>query len=159
VDAPTVERITWSELFVFFDDGTKLALTDEPWLSADATWDTARTERDAAGVPIGVSSMVPARLEYALPPRAVRLAARILPGKWSDAADKPIVVSVTVDRSVDHREKSGELIEVDLDELGFHGPVEVRNLWTKKSEGTFERAFSARVPFHGAALFRVLASN
>ena len=42
-------------------------------------------------------------------------------------------------------------------ELGVSGPRIVRDLWQQRDVGTFDRQFTARVPAHGAVMFRVRA--
>jgi hypothetical protein len=46
-------------------------------------------------------------------------------------------------------------ISVSLADLGFTGPVKVRDLWAQKSLGDFKEQISLTVNSHGAALLRV----
>ena len=40
-------------------------------------------------------------------------------------------------------------------ELGISGSKTVRDLWQQKDLGSFDRAFTAKVPAHGAVMLRV----
>lgn len=49
-------------------------------------------------------------------------------------------------------------IPVDLNELGFSGACNIRNLWTKTDLGTFKGSdFASNISCHGAGLFRISA--
>ncbi len=49
----------------------------------------------------------------------------------------------------------GRTIKVDLEDLGFKGPCEVRDLWRGRSLGRFREAFETLIPGHGAGLYRL----
>ncbi len=46
-------------------------------------------------------------------------------------------------------------VSVDLNALGFKGKVKVRDLWSQKDIGTFEKKFSQKIALHGAGLYRL----
>jgi hypothetical protein len=46
-------------------------------------------------------------------------------------------------------------IAVTASELGFDPGFGVRDLWTSEDLGTFDLAFTPRMPFHGAGLYRI----
>jgi len=46
-------------------------------------------------------------------------------------------------------------VRVDLRELGFSGPVQVRDVWSGNSLGTIQGEYQTRVPGHGVILLRV----
>jgi alpha-galactosidase len=48
-----------------------------------------------------------------------------------------------------------EKIAVSWSELGLRGQCAVRDLWLRKNAGTYQRNFSAEIPPHGAALYRI----
>jgi hypothetical protein len=49
----------------------------------------------------------------------------------------------------------GLAIEVSGAELGFSGPISVRDLWSGADLGTFEGSFTPSIAWHGSGLFRV----
>jgi len=53
----------------------------------------------------------------------------------------------------------GVAIRVSPPELGFPGPVRVRDLWTHREIGTFRDEFAPEVPFHGTGLYRLSAAR
>ncbi len=52
-----------------------------------------------------------------------------------------------------------ESITVTASELGIPGIFKVRDLWRQKDLGTFENKFTARVPFHGVVLIKIIPIN
>jgi alpha-galactosidase len=46
-------------------------------------------------------------------------------------------------------------ITVDFKEIGFDGPVQVRDLWAHKDLGTLDGSYTATVPGHGVVMLRV----
>jgi alpha-galactosidase len=54
-------------------------------------------------------------------------------------------------------EPAGQEISVDLATLGFSCPCQVHDLWRHTSLGNFSGKFAAKIPFHGAGLYRVSA--
>jgi len=50
-------------------------------------------------------------------------------------------------------------IAISLADLGFKGPVQVRNLWTHQDLGVFTGAFTPVINSHGAGLYRVSAGH
>lgn len=46
-------------------------------------------------------------------------------------------------------------VSVTLAEAGIKGPAAIRDLWSHKDLGTFEKDFGRDLPVHGAGLYRV----
>ena len=46
-------------------------------------------------------------------------------------------------------------VSVTLADMGIQGPARIRDLWSRKDIGTFEKDFGRDLPFHGAGLYRV----
>jgi alpha-galactosidase len=44
-------------------------------------------------------------------------------------------------------------------DLGLSGKQSVRNLWLRQDQGTFEEAFTATVPRHGAVMLKIIAAK
>jgi alpha-galactosidase len=68
-------------------------------------------------------------------------------------ANDPLESNQNGDRS----DPAGREIKVELAQLGFSEPVQVRDLWRHASLGNATSIFSSIVPFHGAGLFRLTA--
>jgi alpha-galactosidase len=49
-------------------------------------------------------------------------------------------------------------VAVNLKDLGFDGPCQIRDLWKHKILGTYSDKFAREIAFHGAGLFRVSAA-
>jgi hypothetical protein len=47
-------------------------------------------------------------------------------------------------------------ISVSFSQLGWKGPVRVRDLWAKKDTGIFRKIYSRMLPPHGAALLHFM---
>jgi alpha-galactosidase len=50
-------------------------------------------------------------------------------------------------------------ISISLGDLGYSGPVEVRDLWNHKDLGTFTGTFTREINSHGAGLYRIHPQN
>ena len=46
-------------------------------------------------------------------------------------------------------------ITVHFQQIGFTGEVNVYDIWTQKSLGSFSHSYTADVPFHGTAFLRL----
>jgi alpha-galactosidase len=56
-----------------------------------------------------------------------------------------------------HGPEAGTAVPVRLSELGFAGPVEIKDVWSGKRVGVFTGEFAPVVPYHGAGLYRLTA--
>jgi hypothetical protein len=69
---------------------------------------------------------------------------------------KYVAVFNTSDRG-EHGPEAGTAVPVRLSELGFDGPVAVKDIWSGKEVGVFSGEFAPVVPYHGAGLYRLTA--
>lgn len=145
----------WRDPQLHFADGSTRPLTAEAWALADSLWDSARVRKDDAGSPTGIAAQVPARIEYALPPGAVRFTATGVVENWGTSVAGVARFLVTVGRPANTDTRPGVPVPVALAELGFDGPVRVRDLWAHEDLGEFAGEFAPVIPFHGAGLYRV----
>ncbi len=140
-----------------FADGSTRPLTDEPWTLADALWDSASIRKNEAGEAIGIAAQSPARVFYNLPHDGVRFTATGIIEKWGTSISGTARFLVTVARSDNEYTAPGVTIPVKLSEIGFNGPVSIRDLWGHQELGEFSDTFYPFIPFHGAGLY--LLSN
>ena len=96
-------------------------------------------------------------IDYTLPAGAVRFRTRaalddeaVTPGR-----EGKVRMSVFTGGPGGDLEKSGLSVPVTLAELGFTGPVKIRNLWTHADLGEFKKEFAPSINWHGAGLYRV----
>jgi hypothetical protein len=155
----------WIDPTLVFADGTTKGLSELEWTAADALWDSAFTDRNAgkrklefSGKPVkGISTLVTSLVEYALPPGAIRFRATGALGDRSpreaDVDGVRFVVSPATART--EHPATALPIPVTLADLGFTGPVAVRDLWSHGDLGTFTGEFAPHIPFHGAGLYRL----
>lgn len=145
----------WAAPTLHFADGSTQPLTALTWTHADAQWDSARIRRDDAGAMLGLTAQAPVRLEYPLPPHAVRFTATATIEQPAADASGTARFLVTVGRPANTATAPGLVIPVDLGTLGFTGPVHVRDLWSHKDLALATGTFAPLIPFHGAGLYRL----
>jgi len=145
----------WRDPQLHFADGSVRPLTSESWAQADSLWDSARVRKSDAGEPVGIEAQVPARLVYALPPGAVRFTATGVIENWGTSVAGTARFLVTVGRPTNTDTGPGVPVPVALSDLGFDGPVTVRDLWTHEEVGEHSGTFAPVIPFHGAGLYRI----
>ncbi len=138
-----------------FADGSSRPLTDYEWTLADSLWDSAKVRKDKSGQATGISAQAPARIFYDLPEGVVRFTASAEVERWgtSEAGEARFLVSVA--RNGNEDTGPGLPVPVELSELGFDGPVQIKNLWTHEDLGVETGEFAPIVPFHGAELYRL----
>jgi len=145
----------WRDPRLHFADGSIRSLTDGPWAHADSLWDSASVRRDESGNALGIAAQTPARVVYDLPPGAVRFTATAEITRWGTSSEGKAHFLVTVGRPENTDTRSGVPVPVAISDLGFDGPVKVRDLWAREDLGKFNGEFVPEIPFHGAGLFRV----
>jgi len=153
-DDATSETILWKNPVIHFADGSSKALTDFRWTKSDALWDSCSVNKDEDGNILGVSALSPSRLSYLLPRDAVRFTAQGVVKSWGTGEVRFIVA---LDTEENRRPGIGLPIPVDLKQLGFDGPVRIRDLWTHQDLGTFKKEFAPVIPYHGAGLYLISA--
>lgn len=156
-DAGAAPHVLWRDPRLHFADGSTRSLAAEPWAHADALWDSARVRKDDTGAPTGIAAQAPARIEYALPPGAVRFTATGVVEHWGTAVPGTTRFLVTVGRPENTDRRPGVPVAIKLRALGFAGAVRVRDLWRRAELGVFEETFAPVIPFHGAGLYRLAA--
>ncbi|HWL14930.1 MAG TPA: Melibiase subfamily, partial [Opitutus sp.] len=67
----------------------------------------------------------------------------------------PTRFMVVVATNENEAKTAGVPVAVRLADLGFSGPVRVRDLWTHRDVGEISGEFAPEIAFHGAGLFRL----
>jgi hypothetical protein len=169
-DGVAGDAALWIEPTLVFDDGRTQALVDLAWTSADALWDSAAVRRSTVARPLtfrgrpfsfAIATLAASRIECPLPPGVARFRAAGAIDVRTKAATSGGAVRFVVALATPQTENTapGVPIRVSLSELGFSGPVRVRDLWTHREIGTFRDEFAPEVPFHGAGLYRLSAAR
>jgi hypothetical protein len=155
---PTGEwnRVLWRDARLVFADGTERPLGELTWTHADACWDSTAVKKDKDGRILGVGAEIPAVVEYALPPGAVRFrASGVVLDNGRGRKPGPARFLVVVGTSDNTPAASGVPVPVALAELGLPGTVRVRDLWTHRDLGKFKGEFAPEIPWHGSGLYRI----
>ena len=149
-------RVLWRDPRLVFADGSERPLTDWTWTQADACWDSTAVKKDQAGKILGIAAEIPAVVEYALPPGAVRFRATgVVLDNGRGQTPGPVSFLVIVATPENTAAAAGLPVAVQLAELGLSGPVRIRDLWTHKDLGEFRDGFAPGIPWHGAGLYRL----
>ena len=159
------DHALWMEPVLVFADGREQRLTDLKWAHADALWDNVSTERAPGRKPMshrgqpvkfGIGTLSASRIEYDLPPGAVRFRAT---GAIDDNAptdrQSSAVRFVVAVGPPEREQQTGVEIRVPLADLGLTGTVRVRDLWTHRDFGDVAGELVREIPFHGAGLYRL----
>jgi hypothetical protein len=147
-------------------DGSERRLTQIPWVRATTGWGVVSTTVAPSGKPMAVAGQpVPdaiaaharSMIEFDLPAGAQRFLAE---GAVDDAVTAhpdggTVSFRVQTMKAADLPTGTGEAVPVDLAELGFSGPVSVRDLWTGAELGTSTRTFAPELAWHGSGLYRL----
>ena len=149
-------RVLWRDPRLVFADGSERPLTDWTWTQADACWDSTAVKKDQAGKILGIAAEIPAVVEYALPPGAVRFRATgVVLDNGRGQTPGPVSFLVIVATPENTAAAAGLPVAVRLAELGLSGPVRIRDLWTHQDLGEFRDGFAPGIPWHGAGLYRL----
>jgi alpha-galactosidase len=150
----------------------ELSVLDVPWQQATSRWGSVTIHRAPAerelllgGRPIDRGLLVHTRslIRFQVPPGYERLVAECgFEGSALPRAEASVARCAVYDETRDAaaaeesvRPIEGLRVSVELGELGFDGPVNIRDAWTGDSLGTFEKVFTRIIPWHGAGLFRI----
>jgi len=155
------DHADWIEPRLIGPDGER-KLTELKWIKATAGWGETRVAKNASGqdltrdgkpVVFGIGTHAPSVIEYDLPAgyETFRATGVMDPGSrgrgsvqfrvYSEQALVPVKETATV--------------SVPLADAGVGGPVRIRDLWSRKDLGVFEKDFARDLPFHGAGLYRL----
>ena len=156
----------WVEPRLIFADGTERKLTDLPWVSATAGWGQVSTSHAPSGramavggkpVAYGIGAHARSMIEYDLPKGVVRFKAF---GALDDATQgrtegSTVRFMVYAFKAGDDAGPTGLKVPVTIADLGFAGPVRIRDLWRHRDLGAFSGEFAPLLGWHAAGLYRV----
>ncbi|HVU34386.1 MAG TPA: hypothetical protein VHE61_13205, partial [Opitutaceae bacterium] len=152
-DGSDGDNALWRDARLVLANGEERSLADLKWTHADALWDSTTIRKDAAGRPIGLAAQAASVTEYALPADAVRFKATgMLEHRKSGHGSVRFLVVVATPENENNA--PGIAVPVTLTDLGFSGPVRIRDLWTHRDLGEVSGTFAPEIPFHGAGLYR-----
>ncbi|HVT72351.1 MAG TPA: glycoside hydrolase family 27 protein [Lacunisphaera sp.] len=149
-------RILWRDPRLVLADGSEKPLTDLAWTHADAAWDSTKVKKDADGKALGLAAEIPAVVEYALPPGAVRFkATATVESNGRGHFPGPARFLVVVATASTESPGPGLPVTVKLGDLGLPGAARLRDLWTHTDLGEQRDTFAPVIPWHGAGLYRL----
>lgn len=159
LDGPAADRGVWQNPLIHFADGSSRSLTLEPWKKADSLWDSAAVRSGDDGGKAGIAAQLPARISYALPSDAIRFTATGVIESWGPGTAGTAQFIVSVGGRGEEASPLGVEIPVEIGELGFDGPVHIRDLWTGQELGEHSDVFAPLIPFRGCGLYRIQPSE
>jgi len=151
------DHVAWVDPVLTGPKGT-LKLTDIKWISASAGWGEARVNRTCDGQPLrvnnqpanGIGTHAESVIIYELPEGYDTFSATGVVTKEEGS----VVFGVLVDKGgMDMPDKAH--VSVDFSAIGMKGKIKVRDLWSHKDLGVFEKKFGRDFPLHGAGLYRL----
>ena len=149
-------RVLWRAPRLVFAGGTERPLSDWSWTHADAAWDSTRVSREESGSVLGLTAEIPAFVEYALPPGALRFrASGEVTGNGRGQTPGPVSFLVVVATPENTAGGEGLPVAVRFADLGLTGTVHVRDLWARRDLRELEDEFAPMIPWHGAGLYRL----
>ena len=154
-DRDGFSQVVWRAPRFVFADGSVRSVTERPWLSADAQWDSATIRKEAGGALPSLVAQAAAVIDYAIPSGAVRFEATAAIDGAKGAGGGPVRILTVVGAPQNTDSGPGLTVNVPLSDLGLQGPVKVHDLWTHKDLGEASGELTPLVPFHGARLFRL----
>lgn len=151
------DHVAWVDPVLTGPKGT-LKLTDRKWISASAGWGEARVNQTCDGQPLrinnqpvnGIGTHAESVIIYELPEGYDTFSATGVVTKDQGS----VVFGVLVDKGgMDLPEKAH--VSVDFSAIDMKGKIKVRDLWSHKDLGVFEKKFGRDFPLHGAGLYRL----
>lgn len=144
----------------------EIRLTELTWRSATQGYGQAAVNRSVVGKPLvldshpvgyGIGTHAKSMIEYDLPEGVTRFRARA--GLENEGATLngggTIRFAVFAQEPTGGTDDPALTMAVPFSDLGFNGPVRVRDLWAHRDLGRFSTKFESAVPWHGARLFRL----
>jgi len=151
------DHVAWVEPTLHGPKGD-LKLTELKWISATAGWGEARVNRACDNGPL----MVNGQQVSGIGTHGESVIIYDLPEGYDTFTTKGVVTQdrgsvvfgVLVDKgTIELPEKA--IVSVDFKDLGITGKARVRDLWSHKDLGTFDKSFSRELPLHASGLFQI----
>lgn len=151
------DHVAWVEPTLHGPKGD-LKLTEMKWISATAGWGEARVDRACDNGPLrvngqevkGIGTHGESVIIYDLPEGYDTFTT-----KGVVTQDRgSVVFGVLVDKgSIELPDKA--IVSFNFKDLGINGKAKVRDLWSHKDLGTFDKSFSRELPLHASGLFQI----
>jgi alpha-galactosidase len=151
------DHVAWVEPTLHGPKGD-LKLTELKWISATAGWGEARVNRACDNGPLrvngqdvkGIGTHGESVIIYDLPEGYETFTT-----KGVVTQDRgSVVFGVLVDKgTIELPEKA--IVSVNFKDLGIKGKAKVRDLWSHKDLGTFNKSFSREFPLHASGLYQI----
>lgn len=151
---------------MLYSDNDSLSLTALKWKKATAGWGNVQMNASVSGGKLmvggqayekGIGTHANSVIEFDIPPGFTTFTA--IAGV--DAAGAVQNTGATMQFMVFTQEPAGikppaqEKINISLDELGWDGPVVIKDIWSGKTVGTFSREFSPFIRQHGCGFYSI----
>ena len=160
------DHALWASPRLVMEDGRERRLTDLSWTQASAGWGEVSTVRAPSGKPMtvagapvayGLAAHARSLVEYALPEKAARFRAfaALDDGALTQPAGATVRFAVHALAAAPPADAAGLPIPVTLADLGLTSPCRVRDLWSRRDLGRFDREVAPVVAWHGAVLYRL----
>jgi len=151
------DNVAWLEPTLHGAKGD-LKLTDLKWKMATAGWGETLVNRTCDNKPLmvnnqevsGIGTHAESVIMYELPEGydSFSTTGMVTQDRGS------VVFGVLVDKGAVNIPETAD-VKVDFKSLGITGKAQVRDLWSHKNLGTFDKSFSRELPQHGAGLYRL----
>ncbi len=136
----------------------ELKLTDLKWSIATAGWGEPHVDRTCDNRPLringqpasGIGTHSKSLILYELPEGYDTFSAK---GVVTQNQGSAVFEVHSYNGSIDMPETSDVI--VNFNEIGINGNATVRDLWSHKDLGEFEKSFSKELKQHGAGLYRI----
>ncbi len=157
------DHANWVEPRLVTETG-ELPLVQLNWREARTGWGQIGLGRGASGGPMrvagrtitnGLGTHAFSVLAYDLPPGVLRFRALAALDDEGLQAPRGATVRFLLYTNDPMPLPAPCTVSVNLVELGFHGPVRVRDLWAQRDMGQFEGRFGVQLPPHAAGLYRL----
>lgn len=151
------DNVAWLEPTLHGAKGD-LKLTDLKWKMATAGWGETLVNRTCDNKPLmvnnqevsGIGTHAESVIMYELPEGydSFSTTGMVTQDRGS------VVFGVLVDKGAVNIPETAD-VKVYFKSLGITGKAQVRDLWSHKNLGTFDKSFSRELPQHGAGLYRL----
>lgn len=162
-DGFTADHANWLDPKLIGPDGEQ-SLTELRWVRATSGWRSAVVNRAVSGGPLRVNGQTYERgigthslsvLEYDLPAGVTRFTATAALDDGGANQNQGATVRFLVFTNSPYRPAGPARVAVTAADLGFVGPMQVRDLWAQRDLGEFRGEFAAELRPHASGLYRV----
>jgi hypothetical protein len=162
-DGISADHANWSNPRLLSSTNS-ISLTEQRWVNATCGWRQPQINRSVSGAPMIVNGQRQAKgigthsmsvLEYTVPAGVTRFVAQ---GALDDAGagqGRGASVKFLVFTNTPFSRSAATTVNVTAAELGFTGPMSVRDMWRQGSLGSYTNEFSAALRPHASGLYRV----